>query len=189
MRPPAAGQIDHFDAGYPGLALRISYGGTRSWVYFYRWQGKQKRITLGPWPAVELAQAREAWREARNRLAKGLAPITKSDIAAGDIPHGDKQHAGRITGLEHRDDVRVVHNRRGLRLADEALPEFPVRGDGRGHDLQCHQPAELIVTRPEHHRHTAVADLLLQHVLADPGARAEVALLPWQAGGGSDLVL
>ena len=41
-------------------------------------------------------------------------------------------------------------------------------------------PAELIVTRPEYHRHAAVTDLPLQHVLADPGARAEVAPLPWQ---------
>jgi integrase len=84
IRPPPAGQVEHFDAGYPGLALRISYGGSRSWVYFYRWQGKQKRLMLGPWPAVELAQAREAWREAHNRLAKGLEPIAKPDIAADD---------------------------------------------------------------------------------------------------------
>jgi integrase len=84
IRPPPVGQVDHFDAGYPGLALRVSYGGSRSWVYFYRWQGKQKRLTLGPWPAVELAQAREAWREARNRLSKGLEPIAKPDIAADD---------------------------------------------------------------------------------------------------------
>ena len=52
IKPPAKGQVDHFDAGYPGLALRVSYGGSRSWVYFYRWQGKQKRLTLGPWPAL-----------------------------------------------------------------------------------------------------------------------------------------
>jgi hypothetical protein len=75
IKPPAAGQVDHFDAGYPGLALRISYGGSRSWVYFYRWQGKQKRLTFGPWPALELAQARDAWRQARKRLASGLEPL------------------------------------------------------------------------------------------------------------------
>ena len=71
LRPPVAGQVDHFDAGYPGLALRISYGGSRSWVYFYRWRGKQRRLTLGPWPAVELAEARDAWREVRKKLAMG----------------------------------------------------------------------------------------------------------------------
>src|SRR5262245_37382040 len=80
IKPPSAGQVDHFDAGYPGLALRVSYGGTRSWVYFYRWQGKQKRLTLGPSPALELAQARDAWRQARRRLASGQGPNTVAHI-------------------------------------------------------------------------------------------------------------
>ncbi len=84
IRPPHVGQVDHFDAGYPGLALRVSYGGSRSWVYFYRWQGKQKRLTLGPWPALELAQARDAWREARKRLTNGLEPAAGPVAAAAD---------------------------------------------------------------------------------------------------------
>jgi len=84
IKPPAVGQVDHFDTGYPGLALRISYGGSRSWVYFYRWQGKQKRLTLGPWPALELGQARDVWREARKRLAGGLEPIAAPPVLAAD---------------------------------------------------------------------------------------------------------
>lgn len=34
IRAPASGQTDHFDHGYPGLALRVSYGGSKSWVFF-----------------------------------------------------------------------------------------------------------------------------------------------------------
>ena len=30
IKPPAEGQIEIFDAGYPGLALRVSYGGRKS---------------------------------------------------------------------------------------------------------------------------------------------------------------
>ena len=55
MRAPASGQIDHFDHGYPGLALRVSYGGAKAWVDFYRLFGKQKRLTLGRWPSMSLA--------------------------------------------------------------------------------------------------------------------------------------
>jgi integrase len=84
IKPPVTGQVDHFDAGYPGLALRISYGGSRSWVYFYRWQGKQKRLTLGPWPGLQIAQARDAWREVRKRLASGLEPIVAPSISTAD---------------------------------------------------------------------------------------------------------
>src|SRR5215472_8640794 len=55
IRVPATGQADHFDQGYPGLALRVSYGGAKSWVYFYRLFGKQKRLTLGRWPSMSLS--------------------------------------------------------------------------------------------------------------------------------------
>ena len=57
IKSPTSGQVDHFDAGYPGLALRVSYGGGRSWVYFYRLHGRQRRLTLGPWPALTLEGA------------------------------------------------------------------------------------------------------------------------------------
>jgi integrase len=78
--------VDHFDAGYPGLALRVSYGGGRSWVYFYRWHGKQRRLTLGPWPALELGEAREAWREARKKLSEGQEPTAAAAIT---VPAAD----------------------------------------------------------------------------------------------------
>src|SRR5215472_1296532 len=74
IRVPATGQTDHFDQGYPGLALRVSYGGAKSWVYFYRLFGKQKRLTLGRWPSMSLSAAREAWRNARTTIDKGESP-------------------------------------------------------------------------------------------------------------------
>lgn len=74
LKPPKSGQADHFDKGYPGLALRISYGGRKSWVYFYRANGKQRRLTLGIAPAMGLAEAREAWREVRKAVEAGQDP-------------------------------------------------------------------------------------------------------------------
>jgi integrase len=74
LKPPASGQVEHFDAGFPGLALRISYGGGRSWVYFYRQGGKQRRLTLGTYPALGLAEAREAWRTAKAAVDRGEDP-------------------------------------------------------------------------------------------------------------------
>jgi integrase len=74
IKPPATGQVEHFDKGFPGLALRVSYGGGKSWVFFYRVGGRLKRLTLGTYPALDLAQAREAWREARQTVAMGRDP-------------------------------------------------------------------------------------------------------------------
>ena len=51
IKPPRIGQADHFDAGYRGFALRVSYGGGKSWVFFYRHGGRHRRMTLGRYPA------------------------------------------------------------------------------------------------------------------------------------------
>jgi integrase len=74
LKPPASGQIDVFDEGFPGLALRISYGGRKSWAYFYRAGGRLKRMSLGTYPALGLAAAREAWRTARTAAQAGRDP-------------------------------------------------------------------------------------------------------------------
>jgi integrase len=122
IRPPPAGQTDHFDAGYPGLALRVSYGGSRTWVYFYRWHGKQRRLTLGPWPALELAAARDAWREARQKLAVGQeptpvqasAPDSFADVVADWLKRdqADNRSYAEVKRLLEREAVPVWGQRR-----------------------------------------------------------------------------
>ena len=74
IKPPKVGQIEYFDRGYPGLALRVSYGGGKSFVFFYRHRGRLRRITLGTYPALSLGDAREAWRTARQEVAQGRDP-------------------------------------------------------------------------------------------------------------------
>lgn len=85
IKPPTSGQEDHFDAGYPGLALRVSYGGGKAWTFFYRLRGKQARLTLGRFPAMTLAEAREAWRNAREMVAKGEPPRPKPPVDSFDM--------------------------------------------------------------------------------------------------------
>ncbi|MEL5849894.1 MAG: integrase arm-type DNA-binding domain-containing protein [Candidatus Igneacidithiobacillus chanchocoensis] len=74
IKPPKAGQQDHFDAGFPGLALRVSHGGRKSWTMFYRVAGRQRRLTLGVYPGTSLAEAREAWRKLQKDLEAGRDP-------------------------------------------------------------------------------------------------------------------
>jgi integrase len=84
LKPPAKGQVDHFDRGFPGLALRISYGGKRAWTLFYRIGEKQRRATLGTYPAMSLAEARTVWRQARADIEVGRDPnVTKQNAPSG----------------------------------------------------------------------------------------------------------
>jgi integrase len=75
VKPPEQGQVEYFDQGHPGLALRVSYAGARSWSVYYRiGHGKLRRKCLGKWPEMGLVEARDAWRDLRQNVAKGIDP-------------------------------------------------------------------------------------------------------------------
>jgi integrase len=74
---PARGYSQIFDLGYPGLALRIGHGGAKSFEHMYREAGILRRVNLGRWPALTLAEAREKWRQTREAISKGEAPVAK----------------------------------------------------------------------------------------------------------------
>jgi integrase len=72
LRPPPAGkQLDYFDAGMPGLVLRVNYGGAKVWraLYYVKKVKDGKSITvpttkkLGRYPNLKLKEAREKARQ------------------------------------------------------------------------------------------------------------------------------
>ena len=71
---PSSGQADYWDADLPGFGLRVSYGGRRAWVLRYRVRGRLRRLTLGAYPHMTLADARRAARAALHAVATGADP-------------------------------------------------------------------------------------------------------------------
>ena len=72
LKPPATGRVDYFDDLTPGLSLRVTAKNARTWTVFYRNKnGRQKRLTLGRYPAVKLVDARDLAREAHRNVAHG----------------------------------------------------------------------------------------------------------------------
>jgi integrase len=59
-----------------GLYLLVLPSGGKSWRLGYRFQGKQKAVAFGQYPAVSLAAAREKRDEAKRTLAAGNDPGT-----------------------------------------------------------------------------------------------------------------
>jgi integrase len=60
-----------------GLNLRVMPEGSKLWRLAYRFARKQKTISLGSYPVVTLAMARDARDEARRLLAQGVDPSEK----------------------------------------------------------------------------------------------------------------
>jgi len=71
VKPPKdVPQVDYFDLGHPALALRVGHR-DKVFTFHYRVGGKLKRVRLGRYPEMTLAEAREAWRLHRKALAEG----------------------------------------------------------------------------------------------------------------------
>lgn len=69
---PSAKPVKLSDAG--GLYIEIAPSGGKWWRLKYRFDGKEKRISLGVYPNVSLKEARERRDAARKLLANGVDP-------------------------------------------------------------------------------------------------------------------
>jgi len=58
LTPPASGQDFHHDASMPNFGVCVSYGGTKSFFVIATINGRRKRITIGRYPIISLAEAR-----------------------------------------------------------------------------------------------------------------------------------
>jgi integrase len=67
-----------------GLQLWIQPNGTRWWYLAYRYRGAQKQLTLGPYPSVSLAEAREKREAARKLLRDDIDPAALRQKMAAD---------------------------------------------------------------------------------------------------------
>ena len=66
------------DAG--GLYLEVTPQGAKRWFWKYRFDGKEKRLSLGSYPAVKLKEARLNRDDARRVLSQGSDPVQRRKI-------------------------------------------------------------------------------------------------------------
>ncbi len=57
-----------------GLYLLVNPGGSRIWYLKYRFNGKESRVSLGAYPLVSLAEARQQRDGIRKLLAQNITP-------------------------------------------------------------------------------------------------------------------
>ena len=74
LKPPRLGQIEYYDRRLPGFGLRVSHRGSKSWFLMTRLDGRLLRVTLGKYPAISLADAREQARSAARVASEGKDP-------------------------------------------------------------------------------------------------------------------
>jgi len=81
---PAIGAVTVYDEDTPGLTLRISHTGSRTWRYYRSHHGRPLRRAIGPYPDVSIARARQE-----------AAAISRTYIL-GEDPRTDGRQRGGI---------------------------------------------------------------------------------------------
>jgi integrase len=69
---PQENEYKLFDGG--GLYLLVTPSGGRLWYLKYRFEGKEKKLTIGPYPEISLEDARLRKAEARKQIVVGIDP-------------------------------------------------------------------------------------------------------------------
>ena len=87
LKPKGETQWELYDRSVSGLGLRVSRGGTKTFFLWYRFGRRAKRLTLGRYPDISLAEARSAAREARRSIALGTDPAAKKWETAARRDH------------------------------------------------------------------------------------------------------
>ena len=83
FKPPATGRVELWDSSLPGFGIRITDKGSRSWVLMYRMTGggPKRRMTLGTYPMLSLAEARQGAGEALQMVERGVDPVAEKAAA------------------------------------------------------------------------------------------------------------
>ena len=121
---PGDKPIRLFDAG--GLYLEVSPKGGKWWRLKYRFDGKEKRLSLGTYPDVGLKAARASRDEARKLLADGVDPgaLRKATKAADSAVVNDtfEAVAREWYGKAYANKAESTREKTMTRLVQDVFP-------------------------------------------------------------------
>ena len=75
---PGSKRQEIADAALPGLYLLLQPSGSKSWAYRYRFDGRTRKLTIGRYPKIGLADARELARKAELQIKQDRDPAIKA---------------------------------------------------------------------------------------------------------------
>ena len=138
-------QTDHWCVTLRGFGVRVSPGGRKTFIVRYRLAGRRRRVSLGVYPAVSLADARRNAKRVLGDVARGQDPAQR---------HEDVRRAGTFKDLSQaylekhaqakkrswREDRRII--------ASELLPAWKDTRAAEIHRRDVRELLETIAERP-----------------------------------------
>lgn len=110
-----------WDEALPGFGVRVSPQGDRSFFIMYRYRGVRRRLTLGKYPLLSLAEARQAARVKLGEVAAGLDPAEEREdrrtaLSFGDLVEDYLRLYAKQRKRSWREDERILRR--------DVLPEW-----------------------------------------------------------------
>jgi hypothetical protein len=124
----------HFDGG--GLYLEISPRGGKWWRLKYRYDGKEKRLSLGVYPEVSLKEARSRRDESRKLLTAGIDPGANRKAmssARAERAANSFEVVAREWFVKYSPGWAPNHASRLIRLFERDIFPWRRAADSRGH--------------------------------------------------------
>lgn len=147
LLPPKSGQKTYYDPGLPGFGVRVSQGGSKSFVVLY---GKdRRRKTLGKYPDLSLAEARLLAKQAQVEITLDEQNPKRSLPKVSFAAARDKF----LKDCETRTKSKTVHEYR--RLLNKHFDYAQELGDL--HRLDIAPSIERLAARPSEQQHAYVA--------------------------------
>ena len=72
---PEAERLDYWDDSLAGFGVRVTPKGEKTFCVMYRLGGKQRRMTLGEYPVLKVADARDRAKDALELVRRGVDPV------------------------------------------------------------------------------------------------------------------
>lgn len=116
-----------------GMHLLVRPTGTKSWQLKYRWHGREKLLTIGQFPEINVARARILQAQAKEQLEQGLDP-SNAQAAADSF-----EQLARAWHRHHKGSWSEAHAKDVLdSLERDVFPEVA------GRSVDAVQPRELL---------------------------------------------
>ena len=134
---PSGKRLELQDEGTKGLAIRLNVSGNKSFVYRYRFNDKVKRYTIGSYPEISLAQARDKSKEITFNLSQGIDPLVEKrknkDQFKGELTFAElsdlyiKRHLPSLSPSTAKEYVRIIKAELNTKLGKLYLSEISKR--------------------------------------------------------------
>ncbi len=117
-----------------GLYIHVTRSGSKLWRLAYRFEGKQKTLSFGSYPATSLANARRRREEAKELLNGGRDPSAQRQAENRDRRQASQNTFGAIADeflekveREGRAEATLTKKRWLLKMAKASLGRRPIR--------------------------------------------------------------